>query len=60
VLGEQAGLVGCAVTVLDQVLAADAVDRELARLAARAGDGPDRRAAGRPGQPQDTAPPRTA
>jgi predicted NBD/HSP70 family sugar kinase len=32
VLGEQAGLVGCAVTVLDQVLAADAVDRALARL----------------------------
>ena len=31
-LGEQAGLVGCAVTVLDQVLAADAVDRALARL----------------------------
>ena len=33
-LGEQAGLVGCAVTVLDQVLAADAVDRALARLPA--------------------------
>ena len=32
VLGEQAGLLGCAVTVLDRVLAADAVDRELARL----------------------------
>jgi predicted NBD/HSP70 family sugar kinase len=32
VLGEQAGLVGCAVTVLDRVLAADAVDRQLARL----------------------------
>lgn len=32
-LGEQAGLLGCAVTVLDQVLAADAVDRELARPA---------------------------
>lgn len=30
-LGEQAGLVGCAVTVLDEVLAAEAVDRELAR-----------------------------
>jgi predicted NBD/HSP70 family sugar kinase len=43
-LGEQAGLVGCAVTVLDQVLAADAVDRELARLPGRSGDVPDRRA----------------
>lgn len=31
-LGERAGLLGCAVTVLDQVLAADAVDRALARL----------------------------
>jgi predicted NBD/HSP70 family sugar kinase len=33
VLGEQAGLLGCAVTVLDQVLAPDAVDRELDRRA---------------------------